>query len=212
MVEALAQCPPEQRPRVLLATSAAGYYGYTGHKDEELSEEAPAGHDFLAQLCVDWEKGAEAAAGHGVRVVRLRIGVVLGEGGGALDKMVPAFRAFVGGPLGSGEQYVPWVHLDDVIGLMLLAMQRTDVQGALNVVAPNPVTMRELARGLGKVLRRPAVWPVPATALKLLLGEAAQALLGSQRVVPRRALEIGYRFIHPELVEALRASIDPQVG
>lgn len=207
MVEALAQCSSEKRPRTLLGASAVGYYGYSGHSDEALDEGTSPGNDFLARLCVDWEAGAEAASAHGVRVVRLRIGVVLGEGGGALEKMLPAFRAFVGGPLGSGEQYMPWVHLDDVIGLIMLALARQDLSGPLNLTAPQPVTMREFTRTLGSILHRPAILPVPAAVLKLALGEASQALLGSQRVIPRRANEIGYLFRHPELREALCASI-----
>src|SRR5262249_55574950 len=161
---------------------------------EPLDETTPPGHDFLARLCVDWEEGAEASAAHGVRVVRLRIGVVLGEGGGALSKMLPAFRAFVGGPVGSGEQYIPWIHLDDVIGMMLLALARSEGRGPLTLVAREPVTMRAFARKLGSVLSRPALFTVPAPVVKLLLGEAAQAVLGSQRVMPRRALEFGYHF------------------
>jgi hypothetical protein len=207
MVEALQQCPQAERPKTLIAASAVGYYGFAGHGDSELDESSPAGHDFLARLCVDWEAGAEAAAAHGVRVVRLRIGVVLGEGGGALEKMVPVFRAFLGGPLGSGDQYLPWVHLDDIIGLILLALQRGEVHGALNAVGPQSVTMRELAQALGAVLHRPSFWPVPSAVLKVMLGEAAQVLLGSQRVVPRRAIELGYRFQYSDLREALRATL-----
>jgi uncharacterized protein (TIGR01777 family) len=211
MVEALVQCPIDQRPKTLVAASAAGYYGYSEHKDEWLDESTPPGHDFLARLCVDWEAGAEAAAAHGVRVARLRIGVVLGQAenqpGGALEKMVPAFRAFVGGPVGSGNQYVPWIHLDDVIGLTLLALDRADARGPINLTAPQPVTFRELARALGAALHRPALFRVPGAMLKLALGEAAQAILGSQRILPRRANELGYRFQHPEISSALRASL-----
>jgi uncharacterized protein (TIGR01777 family) len=205
VVEALAQCPAQQRPKVLLSASAVGFYGSVEHTSEELDETTPPGHDFLARLCVDWEAAAAAATTHGVRGVQLRIGIVLGEGGGALEKMVPAFRAFVGGPIGSGEQYVPWVHLDDVVGLLLFALEHNELQGPLNATAPQSATMRELAHALGSVLGRPAIIPVPAPLLKLLLGEAAQPLLGSQRVVPRRATEVGYRFHHPELLEALRS-------
>lgn len=211
MVEALVQSPIDQRPKTLVSASAAGYYGYTNHQDEELDENTPAGHDFLARLCADWEAGAEAAAVHGVRVVRLRIGVVLGQAeqhlGGALEKMVPAFRLFVGGPIGSGDQYVPWIHLDDVIGLTLFALDRQDVRGPLNLTAPQPVTMRELAKGLGAALHRPSLFRVPSAAVRLLLGEAAQALLGSQRIIPRRAQELGYRFQHLELGGALRSTL-----
>lgn len=203
IVETLAQLPPEARPRTLISASAVGYYG--SHGDEALDETSPPGTDFLARLCVDWEAAAEAACGHGVRVVRLRIGVVLGEGGGALAKMLPAFRAFVGGPLGPGTQYLPWIHQDDVLGLLHLALQRPEVQGAMNATAPNPVTMRELAKTLGSALHRPAALPVPAVAIKLALGEAAQTLLGSQRVLPRRATELGYPFQYPLLSDALHA-------
>lgn len=205
MVDTIGQLPPDQRPSTLISASAVGYYGSQG--DEELDEKSPPGTDFLARLCVDWEAAAEAASAHGVRVVRLRIGVVLGEGGGALAKMLPAFRAFVGGPLGPGNQYMPWIHQDDVLGLMLLALQRPEIQGPLNLTAPNPVTMKELAQTLGAVLHRPAVLSVPAAALKLALGEAAQTLLGSQRVIPRRAIELGYAFRYPLLAEALRAVV-----
>lgn len=211
MVEALVQAPIDQRPKTFVSASAAGYYGYSSHKDEELDENTPAGHDFLARLCADWEAGAEAAVPHGVRVVRLRIGVVLGQAeqhlGGALEKMVPAFRFFVGGPIGSGDQYVPWIHLDDVIGLTLFALDRQDVRGPLNLTAPQPVTMRELAKGLGAALHRPSFFRVPSAAVRLLLGEAAQALLGSQRIIPRRAQELGYRFAHSELAGALRSTL-----
>lgn len=207
LVEALSQCAPEQRPKTLISASAVGYYGYVGHTDEPLDENSPAGHDFLARLCVDWEAGAEAATAHGVRVVRLRIGVVLGEGGGALAKMLPAFRAFVGGPIGSGDQYMAWIQLEDLIGLMLFALQRTEMQGPINAVAPQTVTMREFAQTLGKVLHRPSVFAVPAPLLKLAFGEASQPLLGSQRVMPRRATELGFRFQYAELLGALRASV-----
>jgi uncharacterized protein (TIGR01777 family) len=211
MVEALVNCPIAERPKTLISASATGYYGSTEHKDEELDENTPSGHDFLARVCVDWEAGADAAAAHGVRVVKLRIGIVFGQAehhlGGALEKMIPAFRFFVGGPIGSGEQYVPWVHLDDVIGLALLALDRPEARGSINLTSPNPVKMRELAKSIGAALHRPALFRVPEFALKLALGEAAQALLGSQRVIPRRATELGYRFQHPELAEALRASL-----
>jgi uncharacterized protein (TIGR01777 family) len=201
LLEAVNQCPQGQRPRSLIAASAVGYYGNRG--DTPLDETATPGHDFLAKLCVDWEAGADAVATAGLRVAKLRIGVVLGEGGGALEKMVPAFRAFVGGPLGSGDQYMPWVHLDDVVGLVLLALDRPEATGPINLVAPESATMKELARTLGAVLHRPAVCSVPAAVLKLMLGEAAQVVLSSQRVLPRRATELGYRFQHPQLREAL---------
>jgi uncharacterized protein (TIGR01777 family) len=194
---------------VLISASAVGYYGAQG--DQELSESAKPGDDFLARLCVDWE-AAEAAKGQGVRVASLRIGVVLGEGGGALEKMAPAFRAFVGGPLGSGEQYVPWVHLDDVLGLIMLALEKSEAQGPINVVAPQAATMRDLARHLAGALHRPSLFSVPETALKWMLGERAQVLLGSQRVVPQRARELGYRFRYEDLAAAVRAVLSTSKG
>jgi uncharacterized protein (TIGR01777 family) len=203
LVDTLSPLPADRRPQTLVAASAVGYYGSQG--DVELDESAGPGQDFLARLCVDWELGAEAVAAIGLRVVRLRLGVVLGEGGGALEKMVPAFRAFVGGAIGSGDQYVPWVHLDDVIGLILLALDRPEAVGPVNVVAPEPATMKQLARALGAVMHRPTLFSVPAAVLKLMMGEAAQVLLGSQRVVPKRARELGFRFHHPNLTEALRS-------
>lgn len=200
---AMPSANPGKCPRVLVSASAVGYYGMHGR--EPLTESSKAGTDFLAGLCVDWEAAAEAAKAQGVRVVTLRIGVVLGEGGGALEKMLPAFRAFVGGPLGSGEQFVPWVHLDDVLGLILLALEKPEAHGPINAVAPEPATMRELALQLGRTLQRPTLFSVPETALKLMLGERAQVLLGSQQVVPQRARELGYRFKHEDLASAVRA-------
>lgn len=207
--EALAALPAERRPKVVVAASAIGYYGDRGA--EVCTEDSPPGppEDFLAQVCVRWEEGARALAALGPRVVSLRIGVVLGEGGGALARMLPAFRAFVGGPLGPGGQYLSWIHLDDVVGLTLLCLDSEDerASGPVNATAPNPVTMEEFARTLGEVLHRPAVLRMPGAALRLVLGEAAQVLLGGQRVLPQRARELGYRFRCPELAAALRASL-----
>lgn len=202
MVEALAAAPADKRPRTLIGASAIGYYGSRG--DEILDENARPSSDFVAQLCVDWEAGAQAAAPLGLRVVHLRIGIVLGEGGGALDKMVTAFKAFVGGPLGSGEQYVGWIHLDDLVGLILRSLDDDRVSGPLNLTAPTPVTMRELARTIGEVLHRPSLMHVPEFALKVMLGEGSYVPLASQRVVPRRAEAIGYAFRFPDLRAALR--------
>jgi len=207
VVEAMAAAPVVggQAPRVLVSASAVGYYGSRG--DQELPESASPGSDFLANLCVDWEAAAEAGKAHGLRVVCLRIGVVLGEGGGALEKMMPAFRLFLGGPLGSGDQYWAWVHLEDLVGLILLALERGDVQGPINAVAPAPATVRTVARELGSAMRRPALFSVPEVALKLMLGERAEVLLGSQRAIPQRARELGYRFRFDELGAALHATL-----
>ena len=204
LIEAMAQ--GATRPRVLVSASAIGYYGPRG--DEELDEQAPPGQGFLAETCQAWEAEARRAEPLGVRVVRARIGLVLGPGGGALAKMVPPFRAFVGGPLGHGRQWMSWVHRDDVIGLIAWSLTRADVAGPLNVTAPAPVTMRTFCAALGRALHRPSWAPVPAPVLRLLLGEMAQELLLSgQRVVPRAALHLGYRFHHSELGPALAAAL-----
>ncbi|MCS6859827.1 MAG: TIGR01777 family oxidoreductase [Abditibacteriales bacterium] len=192
------------RPKVLVNGSAVGYYGPRG--DEELTEESSPGNDFLAEVCQAWEAAAVEAEPLGVRVVRLRIGVVLGEGGGALSKMLPPFKMGVGGPTGSGQQWMSWVHRDDVVGLIQFALERDDVQGALNATAPNPVRNREFAQTLGKVLHRPAFLPTPALAMRLLFGEMADALLlTGQRVLPAAAQRLGYQFRYPDLMSALQA-------
>lgn len=207
MCEALGRLGPEQRPKVWVAASAIGYYGARG--DEAVGEAADPGSDFLARLCVRWEEETRVAESLGVRLVLLRIGIVLGDGGGMLAKMVPPFRAFVGGPLGSGRQFVSWVHIDDVIGLLELALDRSTLSGPLNVTAPRPVRMSELAKTLGEVLHRPARLSVPELALRVTVGEAAEVILASQRIVPERAQAVGYAFKYPELATALRSILSP---
>jgi uncharacterized protein (TIGR01777 family) len=195
----------EDRPATLISQSAVGYYG--PHGDERIDEKTPAGDDFLARVCREWEAEAERAEELGVRVVRTRTGVVLSASGGALRRMLPPFRLGVGGPVASGRQYVAWVHLDDVVGAILLCLDDPRVHGPVNVTAPDPATNRELARALGRVLRRPAVVPVPAPALRLLYGEMATTVTTGARVVPSGLRELGYRFRRPELEEALRAAV-----
>lgn len=190
------------RPKFLLNGSAIGYYG--PHGDEILTEEAAPGGDFLARACVEWEAEARKAEEQGVRVIRLRTGIVLGRGGGALAKMVPPFKLFIGGPLGSGKQRMSWIHLDDEIDLIQFLIGHPQAQGAVNATAPNPCTMKEFCRALGAVLHRPSWAPVPAFALRLLLGEMAEMLLTGQRVIPAKARSLGYSFKHPTLLEALR--------
>ena len=203
LVTAVAQLP--RRPAVLINASAVGYYGARG--DEELVESDSPGGGFLAQLCQAWEYEAQRAEALGVRVARLRIGMVLGRDGGALSKMVPPFRLCLGGPLGSGRQQVSWIHRDDVVGLIEWILERPDVAGAVNATAPQPVTMREFCATLGRVLKRPSWAPVPALALRLLLGEMAELLLSGQRVMPSIALRGGYTFSHPTLRPALEACL-----
>jgi uncharacterized protein len=198
----------DPRPRVLVSTSAAGYYGDRG--SELLEETAPPGppSDFLASVCVGWEGAANGAADLGVRVVIARNGVVLGRGGGALAKMLPPFKAGLGGPIAGGEQYVPWIALDDVVGIYLAALDGSESwSGAVNAAAPGAVTNGDFTKALGRVLQRPAFLPLPAFALRTLFGEMASVLLSSQRLVPARPVGLGYQFRYPELDAALVAAL-----
>ena len=163
-----------------------------------------AGHDFLAEVTAAWEAEAVRAEELGMRVVRTRTGVVLSDSGGALEKMLPPFKLGVGGPVAGGEQYVPWVHMDDVVGAVLFALDTPAANGPLNVTAPEPVTNRELSRALGRVLHRPALAPVPGLAVKLLYGEMSTIVTTGQRAVPARLEELGYDFRRPDLEDALR--------
>ncbi|HEY3306193.1 MAG TPA: TIGR01777 family oxidoreductase [Candidatus Binatia bacterium] len=193
----------KKKPAFFINASAVGYYG--PRADEVITEESGHGGDFLAAVCSEWEEEARKAEAHGVRVIRLRTGIVLGKGGGALSKMIPPFKLFIGGPLGSGKQWMPWVHIEDEIGLIQFLMENNSARGAVNACAPNPVTMKEFSRTLSRVLHRPCWAPVPAFALHLLLGEMADMLLTGQRVMPAAAQKLGYRFRHPELREAIEA-------
>jgi uncharacterized protein len=190
-----------QRPQVLVCASAIGYYGSRG--DEILTEKSDPGRDFLAQVVVDWEQSAREAEALGIRVVPLRFGVVLGKDGGALPKMLPPFRLGLGGRLASGQQWMSWIHVDDVIGLIRFALENSTVRGPMNATAPQPATNAEFTRELAAALHRPAILPVPSLALKLLFGEMAEVILGSQRVIPQAAQSAGYRFEYPELRPAL---------
>jgi uncharacterized protein (TIGR01777 family) len=189
-------------PSVFLCSSAVGFYGSRG--DEVLTEDAPPGAGFLAEVCTDWERAADDAQALGMRVVKLRTGMVLGGRGGALDRMLPAFRMGAGGRLGSGRQWMPWIHLDDHLDLVEFALAEAGVSGPLNAVAPNPVTNREFTAALARALHRPAFLPAPAFLLKAMFGEMACVLLESQRVIPRAALDAGFKFRHPELGAALQ--------
>jgi uncharacterized protein (TIGR01777 family) len=188
-------------PRVLVSASAVGFYGDRG--EEVLDEGSGPGHDYLADLCRAWEEAAAPAAAR-ARVARLRTGLVLSAEGGALPRMVRPFRLFAGGPLGDGNFYQPWIHLADVVGIALLALDDARAAGPLDVTAPEPVRNRELARAIGRVLSRPSLLPAPAAAIRIAVGEMASVVLSSQRVLPRRALELGYRFRFPEVEGALR--------
>lgn len=200
VVSAISRCI--RPPSALISASASGYYGDRG--DEELTEESPPGDNFLAETAVAWEREATRAGDFGVRTVLIRSGVVLSTDGGALAKMLTPFRLGLGGPLGSGRQFMSWIHIEDQLAMMRFALHDASISGPLNAAAPHPVRNREFTRQLGNVLRRPAFIPVPAFALKLMLGEMAQALLlEGQRVSPKRALEAGFEFQFPKLRTAL---------
>jgi uncharacterized protein (TIGR01777 family) len=192
-----------QPPKILINASAIGYYGDRG--DEILTEESTPGTDFLAQVCVDWERATEPAVAQGVRVVNLRIGIILSSDGGALRKMLTPFKLGLGGRLGNGKQYMSWVVLDDVIATIKLALANDATRGPINLVAPNPVTNAEFTKTLGKALSRPTLLPTPAFAVKLAFGDMADALLlSSQRVEPARLKGLEYQFQYATLDQALR--------
>jgi len=188
-------------PKVLVCASAIGYYGDTG--ECETNESAPPGGGFLSEVTQIWEEEAERAAGQGIRVVKLRISIVLGRQGGALQRMLPIFRLGLGGRLGDGQQWVSWIHQGDLSRLALFAIEDPRVEGILNACAPEPVRNQELTNDLAKVLHRPALFPVPAILLRSVLGEFSRELLDSKRVVPKRALDYGFKFQYPTLETAL---------
>jgi uncharacterized protein (TIGR01777 family) len=192
-------------PRALISASAAGYYGNRGN--EPLEESASAGEDFLAAVCVGWEREALAATEFDVRVAIVRIGVIIDGAGGALAKMLPPFKLGVGGPVAGGRQYVAWIALDDVVGVFLAAVADEAWSGAFNAAAPTAVTNTELSSALGHALHRPAIVPVPAFALRILYGDMAQIVTGGQRMVPARTIEHGYRFKYEHLGDALEAAL-----
>jgi uncharacterized protein (TIGR01777 family) len=202
LVEGIGRLDGGERPKALVSMSAIGWYGARG--DEPVEESEPAGDDFLARVVAVWEAEARRAEALGLRVAVARTGVVLAPDGGALAKMLPPFKMGVGGPVAGGRQYVPWVHLDDVVGALLFLLDSGS--GIYNVTAPAPVTNKELSKALGRALHRPAVAPVPAFALRLLYGEMGRIVTTGVRAVPKRLLEAGYSFRRPDLDDALRAA------
>ena len=205
LVAALEATP--RRPAVLVSASAIGYYGDRG--DENVAENDPPGHDFLAELCRDWEAEATRATALGVRVVLPRLGVVLGPDGGALLPLAMISRFFLGGPIGTGRQWMPWVARTDVVALLRFALTRPEVSGPINVVSPNPVRNEELAREIGKALGRPSWISAPPFMLRLILGEFADTLLTGQRALPTTALKLGFEFTRPTLSGALATTLRP---
>jgi uncharacterized protein len=198
LVEAIANANP--RPSVLVSASAIGYYGTS--ETAEFEENSPAGDDFLAQVCQEWETAAQGVKNTGTRLAILRLGIVLGMGG-ALAKMLPAFRLFAGGPIGTGKQWFSWIHRDDVVNLILYALENPQIEGVLNATAPHPVRMNELCETLGEILKRPSWLPVPSFALELLLGDGAKVVLEGQQVLPKRTLVSGFQYQYPKLKSAL---------
>jgi len=195
-----------QRPPTLISGSAVGYYG--PHGEEPLDEDAPPGNDFLAETCVAWEAEAQQASALGMRVVLVRTGVVLDRDGGALAKMLPPFKLGVGGPVAGGAQYTSWIHREDLVGMICAALDDERWSGPVNATAPEPVSNREFSHALGHALHRPSLLPVPGFALGLLYGEMAEIVTTGARVVPAKALVLGYDFRHPELDEALRSALE----
>jgi uncharacterized protein (TIGR01777 family) len=193
----------EHKPSVLVSGSAVGWYSDRG--DETLTERAQPGSDFLADVCVGWEREAMRATELGIRVVTVRTGVVLGQGGGALAKMLTPFRLGAGSPLGSAKQYMPWIHVDDLVDMMIFAAENKSLAGPMNGTAPNPVTNYEFTKTLGKVVGMPTFMPaIPGFMVKLMFGEFGDILLHSQKVQPQAALESGFKFTYPQLEGALR--------
>lgn len=206
LVEGLARLAV--RPEVLISASAVGFYGSRG--DEELTEESSPGQGFLPETCVAWEAAARKAEALGIRVVLLRIGVVLSPDGGALAKMLPPFRAGVGGPIAGGRMWMPWIHAEDLARLIVFTLENREASGAWNAVGPNPVRNSEFTAALAHALKRPAFLPVPSFSLRLLYGEMAEVVLGSQKVIPARALQAGFAFRFATIDEAFRNLFRPK--
>jgi len=194
-----------ERPFTLFSTSAVGYYGFCA--DEERTEESPPGNDFLARTAVEWEGEALKAREKGARVVITRFGIVMGEKGGALSQMIPLFKKYIGGPIGSGKQWFSWVHIKDLMEAFVFLIKHPEISGPVNVCSPNPVRNRDLAKALGKALHRPSFFPAPGFMVKLVLGEFGSVILEGQRVIPKRLLENGFVFRYPDIGKALQGIV-----
>jgi len=197
----LVEAVPESKGIILCSTSGAGYYG--NRADEVLTEDASSGSDFLAKVGIDWEKEAFLAEKKGVRVAAMRFGVVLDKNGGALAKMIPAFKCFAGGPLGSGLQWFPWIHMADLISAINFILETNEIKGPVNFCAPNPIKNRDFSKALGNVLNRPSFMKVPSFMIRLVVGEMGTLLTNSQKVIPHKLLRHGFKFQHPDIDSAL---------
>lgn len=204
LVAAIARCT-KKKPQVLVSASAVGYYG--PQDDAIMTEDSPPGDDFLARVCIEWEKEASKAIPLGVRTVMIRTGIVLDKGGGALAQMIPPYKFYIGGPIGSGHQYFSWIHREDMTELYVTAVLDSRLSGPVNSSSPNPVTMKELSKTIGKVLKKPSWFPVPSFLAKLIMGESAQVVVTGQRVMPNKLVEIGFPYRYPTIQEALEASL-----
>lgn len=194
-----------KKPRVLVSASAVGYYG--SRNDEEINEDDLPGSDFLAQVCIRWEEEALKATALGVRTVTLRTGIVVDKGGGALSQMVPPFKYFVGGTLGSGEQWFSWIHRDDMTNLYVFALENDRLSGPVNATSPNPVKMSEVSATLGKVLHRPSWFPIPAFLAKAIMGESAEVVVTGQKVIPQKLIQAKFPYKYPSILKALQDSL-----
>jgi uncharacterized protein (TIGR01777 family) len=208
LVDAVERVAEKHRPKVLIGASGVGYYGAHG-PDEELDESSPPGRDFMALLSQRWEEALSRASALGLRVVHARFGVILGRGGGALNKLALPFRMHVGGPIGSGKQMMPWVHIDDACGVVTMAIDNEEVKGPVNVVSPNPVNMDRFAETMGIILHRKSYLRVPEGAMRALFGEGAEPMLTGQRAVPRAIEKLGYEFEYADLLAALESVLGP---
>ncbi len=193
------------RPVTLLSTSAVGYYGF--HGDEELFEESPPGNDFLAKIALEWEGEALKAGEKGARVVITRFGIVMGEKGGALSQMIPLFKKYIGGPIGSGKQWFSWIHMKDLAEAFAFLSKHPEISGPVNICSPNPVRNKDLAKALGKALHRPSFIPAPGFMVKWVLGEFGSVILEGQKVIPRKLLDLGFVFQYPDIDKALQSIV-----
>jgi uncharacterized protein (TIGR01777 family) len=192
-----------ERKITLFSTSAVGYYGF--HGDEQLTEEAPPGDDFLARLAIEWEGEALKAQDRGARVVITRFGIVLGEKGGALGQMIPLFKKFIGGPIGNGRQWFSWIHIKDLAEAFVFLTKHPEISGPVNLCSPNPLRNKDLAKALGKALHRPSFMPAPGFMIKLVLGEFGSVILEGQKVIPKKLLDSGFTFQYPDIDKALQS-------
>jgi uncharacterized protein (TIGR01777 family) len=197
--------PNSERPLTLFSTSAVGYYGFCG--DEERVEDSPPGNDFLARIAVEWEREALKAKNRGARIVITRFGIVMGEKGGALSQMIPLFKKYIGGPIGSGKQWFSWVHIKDLAEAFAFLLKHPEISGPVNVCSPNPVRNKDLATALGKALHRPSFFTAPGFMVKLVLGEFGSVILEGQRVIPRKLLDHGFAFQYPDIGIALKSIV-----